>query len=329
MATVDSDTQAHAANEPNLLGLPPELRNMIYRLLLVADKPLSSSKNEHEEKFPRKSGLVWASFGEYHLQPAILRVCSQLYREASPILNCENTFGIRIRIPEAVEYEVAERHELCSYPRFALTEERSSFRNSSMDKFQRFEIVIRNALEPEVRPGVEELCRCHLSKSHALQHVSIHLLDTDHIHDDEHTILGPFGALRNLRSVDIHGAPRRYAKRLRKLMLGNTPPDDLDGMYHGLEKYVKALKGDRWVLEEAMKATQTWDMQKFKELRSEIVSEVQDRIDCALLHMFAFDAPSAEDQQGTNVTLDDAMEMLRIVMDRKLNTTPGKIEEEH
>lgn len=325
MATVDSETQAHAANEPNLLGLPPEVRNMIYCLLLVADKPLSCSKNEHEKKFPRKSGLVWASLGEYHLQPAILRVCSQLYREASPILNCENTFGIRIR--EVVEYQVSEGYGLCSHRRFALTDERSSFRNSSMDKFQRFEIVIRDALEPEVRPGVEELCRCYLSKSHALQHVSIHLLDT--YHDDEHTILGPFGALRNLRSVDIHGAPLPYAEHLRKLMLGNTPPDDLDGMYHGLEKYVKALKGDRWALQEAMKATRTWDMQKFKEIRSEIVSDVQDRIDCALLHMFAFDAQSAEDQQGTNVTLEDAMAMLRMVMDRKLNTTPGKIEEEH
>ncbi|MCJ1261701.1 hypothetical protein MMC22_001567 [Lobaria immixta] len=322
MATANSETQAHAADGPTFLGLPPEVRNMIYRLLLVADKPLNSSKKEHEVKFPRKSGLAWASLGEYHLQPAILRVCWQLYREASPILNCENTLGIRIRT-----VAVEDRGTMSSFRCSVLTDGLSSFWDSSMDKFQRFEIVILEAWEPEVRPGVEELCRCYLSKSHALQHVSIHLLEA--YHDIDHTILGPFGALRNLRSVDIHGAPLPYAEPLRRLMLGNTPPDDLDGMYHELEKYVKALKGDRRRFRKAMEATRTWDVQKFKEIRSKILSDIQDRIDRALLHMFDFDPHSAEDQQGTNVTVEVAMEMLKMIMDRKLKKTPRKIEAEH
>ena len=321
MATADSETQAHAANEPNFLSLPPEVRNMIYRLLLVADKPLDSTKEEHEEEFPRESGLAWASLGRYHLQPAILRVCWQLYRETSPILNCENTFGIRIR-----QVAVEDRGTMSSFRCSVLTDGLSSFWDSSMDKFQRFEIVILEAWEPEVRPSVEELCRCYLSKSHALQHVSNHLLEAYH---DDYTILGPFGVLRNLRSVDIHGTPLPYAVRLRRLMLGNTPPDDLDGMYHELEKYVKALKGDIGGLRRAKEARRTWDVQKFKEIRSEILSDVQDRIDRALLHMFDFDAHSAEDQQETNVTVEDAMGMLKMIMDRKLKNTPGKIEAEH
>ncbi|MCJ1263638.1 hypothetical protein MMC22_003508 [Lobaria immixta] len=112
-------------------------------------------------------------------------------------------------------------------------------------------------------------------------------------------------------------------------MLGNTPPLDLDGMYQMLEKYVQALNGDRSDLEKASKAVRKWNVQKFKEVRSNILSDGQRRIDRALLYMFDFDAKSEEDHQATTVTLEDAMATLRMIMNRKLNKNPGKIEEEH
>ena len=304
MATVDPETQAHATAGVNFLGLPPEVRNMIYRLLLVADKPLSGSKYEREMESEHNSGREWASLGEYHLQPAMLRVCWQLYREGSPILNRENTFGIRIRIVHPVDDNgIAMSSFRCSFINDGL----SSFWDSSMDKFQRFEILILEAEYIEVKLGVEELCRCCLSKSHALQHVSIYLYDTL---EEDYEALGPFGMLRNLRSVDIHGAvaPRQYAKRLRRLMLGNTPPEDLDGMYLMLQKYVKDLKGDRSDLKKALKAVRRCDVQKFKEIRSKIISDVRDHIDPGSRHLFDFD-PKTEDHQATNVTVEDPMAM--------------------
>ena len=302
MATVDPETQARAAAGPTLLSLPLEVKNMIYRLLLVANKPLSSQNQGYEY-----GGPEWASLGEYHLQPAILRVSWQLHREASVILNCENTFGIRIRPVVDKDGDVVTS----SFRNSHFTDGLSSFWDSSMDKFQRFEIVIADAEHSEVQSGVGELCRCYLSKSRALQRVSIHLLYSFY---DDYTVLGPFGALRNLRSVDIHGAPPPYAKHLRRLMLGNTPPLDWDGMYQMLKKYVEALDGGRSDLEEASKAMRKWNVQKFQETRSNILSDGQRCIDRAFLHMFDFDAKSEEDHQS---------------QDRNIGGCDGNAEDDH
>ena len=93
---MDPETQVHDAAGLSFLCLPAEVRNMIYRLLLVVEKPLGSTENENLPAELRGRGPVWANAGEYHLQPAILSVCSQIYREASPILNGEYTFVIYI-----------------------------------------------------------------------------------------------------------------------------------------------------------------------------------------------------------------------------------------
>ena len=93
MTKVSPETQAHAIAVSNFWGLPGEMRNMIYGLLLVADEPLGC---ETEKELDRGSRPIWATLGEYHLHAAILRVCRQLNRETSSILHYENTFGIHI-----------------------------------------------------------------------------------------------------------------------------------------------------------------------------------------------------------------------------------------
>lgn len=67
------------------------------------------------------------------------------------------------------------------------------------------------------------------------------------------TVLGPFGILRNIRSVAIHGVPLLYAERLRRLMLGNTPHPNVEGMYCSLENIVRDLNGDPSDLDKARK----------------------------------------------------------------------------
>lgn len=58
-----------------LLGIPPELRNHIYRYALVQDSGIQVSAQER-------------------LQPALLRTCRQTRKEASSIFYEENTFEV-------------------------------------------------------------------------------------------------------------------------------------------------------------------------------------------------------------------------------------------
>ncbi|KAK5127561.1 hypothetical protein LTR85_006901 [Meristemomyces frigidus] len=63
-----------------LLELPGELRNRIYRLLLVEDDeslPITVVKERFEE-------------------PAILYACSEIRHEATPIYYCENRFCLEV-----------------------------------------------------------------------------------------------------------------------------------------------------------------------------------------------------------------------------------------
>lgn len=236
----------YTAAGPSFLGLPPEVRNMIYRLLLVANKPLGTMT-----KYKRtKSRPVWAKFGKYHLEPAVLRVCLQVYQEAGPILTGENTFGIYIGrekdLPKYQESEydsedsiivehkkgfVDEDKAMTELMYLHLDEDR--FRgwtdrklvdyDVATQNFQRFEIEIDHHDADLLAVGfhVKSLCNSILRNMPALQHICIHLLqDTSNFNDE---VLGPFGMLRNMRSVVIHGVPLPFAENLRELMLVNTP----------------------------------------------------------------------------------------------------------
>lgn len=63
--------------EPHLLGIPGELRNQIYRLILVQDDPIKLTPTDHE-------------------QPALLRTCKQIRDEATSIFIEENQFSHEI-----------------------------------------------------------------------------------------------------------------------------------------------------------------------------------------------------------------------------------------
>ena len=125
-----------------------------------------------------------------------------------------------------------------------------------------------------------------------MQDVSIHLYNT---FDDDYEVLGLFGSLRNLRSVKIHGVARRYAKKLKRLMLGNTASGNLYGMNHMLKKYVKDLNGDRSDLQKASRAMRKGDVEKLQAIRSKIHLDARDRFARASRQLFDFDPESEED----------------------------------
>lgn len=73
----------------NLLTLPPEIRNMIWELLVLEDKDVI---------------LDDIPFGQRHARPAILKVCHQIDSEASPIFWGRNVIALKgYRLPHFVD----------------------------------------------------------------------------------------------------------------------------------------------------------------------------------------------------------------------------------
>lgn len=290
-------THAHAATGPSLLDLPAEVRIMIYRLLLVADETLGGVIG----------GPVWANFGEFHLHPAILGVCRQIYQEGSPILNGENTFGIRIygwkrgKLYDCWNVEQVDIIEDEKFPSEAGTElmnsyfnlEEGSFWNcnASLDRFKRLEILINRAYLAAVKLHISALCSLILRTMPALQHLTLHLLEP--LCNFQESTLEPFAMLRNLRSVRLCGIPQWYKDRgvkgLTDLMLGNSPSENLMEMYSSLERYVH-LHGDPLLLGGALMAVKEWDVKRFKKERSKLLSDIQRKMDRALSLVFVHDA---------------------------------------
>lgn len=327
-------TRAHVAAGPTFLGLPAEVRNMIYRLLLVADRPLGSENGNEFDDCPE---LEWAEYGEYHLQPAILCTCRQVYQEAKPILFGENTIGIQIYGSEA---PVESEFEYGSDPEYGYgynhgyfddqfdddveIEPKTLFMNFGLDeawdysssrviqipsikKFQRFEIVIATAILDleEVEFEVKDLSST-LCKMPALEQLSLRLLEDSRLGSNQPT-LGPFGMLRNLRSVAIRGVEKPFADRLKSLMLGNSPQENVKEMYRLLENYVIRPKGSISDLEKASTALKEWDFQAFKEIRSKILSDGQRSIEDAILRIGDADPKTDQHHQATTEEGHDHM----------------------
>lgn len=73
---------SHSNSLPPILRLPPEIRLMIYRLLLLSDRTLRMVWLQNNESIPRPNCLF----------PAILCTCRLIYIEAAGVLYGENVF---------------------------------------------------------------------------------------------------------------------------------------------------------------------------------------------------------------------------------------------
>lgn len=83
-----------------------------------------------------------------------------------------------------------------------------------------------------------------------------------------------------------------------------------------------------WALQGTSRAREEWDVQKFKAIRSGIISGCQRRIDIVLLQVFRYDAKNEGDHQATTQEDNDC----RIAEDHDNKTeddSDGKIEEVH
>ena len=68
----------------SFLGLPPEIRSQIYRLLLLSDRTIRMAPPPHDQVH---------NLCPNNLFPAILRTCRLIYYESRNVLYGENLFG--------------------------------------------------------------------------------------------------------------------------------------------------------------------------------------------------------------------------------------------
>jgi len=79
MSSIDAPTMSSGPQQSPILKLPPELRNAIYRCVLISDTPIDvSERNEN-------------------LTPCyLLATCRQIRAEASKMYYSENTFSVSV-----------------------------------------------------------------------------------------------------------------------------------------------------------------------------------------------------------------------------------------
>ena len=93
MATADTDTPSR------FMDLPGELRNKVYTLLLCSFGPTPApTRIIPEELFSKEKFLVKLVFAQQWNDPTILRVNSQVHREAYDVMVKTNRF-VRISCP--------------------------------------------------------------------------------------------------------------------------------------------------------------------------------------------------------------------------------------
>jgi hypothetical protein len=259
-SSLETTSNGQTAASTAFLHLPPELRNMIYRLLVCDDCTLARGSNAA-------------------LHPAILRTCHQIHTEARSILYGENVWEIQIMgtFGDEIARFMNSAHfgEYIEYPFQHLRQEMRKFR-----------ILVR--LDPgeeptTVRSAVRKVAKA-LSSIPLLTCVDIELRYFDM--DDVPTtlelgdplefchVLQGFSSLRNVRKVLLNGVPPVYAKYLTRKMTGSAPLDYLPSLYDALEEYGGRYSFCQDSLSEACDAMEAADISRFKAARAEIVKLV-------------------------------------------------------
>lgn len=109
---IDQEAVA-VSQDSSFLKLPVEVRNRIYRCLLVSKKPIhvqklwSQKARANTRRSPRKRGVapekLFETQAEELIDTRVLRICRQTHLEGARILYGENRFLYMLRDPKAVD----------------------------------------------------------------------------------------------------------------------------------------------------------------------------------------------------------------------------------
>jgi hypothetical protein len=282
------------------LGLPGEIRNRIYRLLL------------------RKSAHIGS--GRQALSSQILRTCRLVHDEAISILYGENTFQFRIYNIAGPFYDNQSR----ARPLNRL--DKASAKTNGLQYIRRFRIVIqytdchkvapiREAVRDVVGllqkvPAIDYLeldCRLHCQDT-SMANYRQECWDNYRVDDDgENELIRMvrtwLGLVRNVKAARIQGLPRKDGSVLMRRWKSHRSSGrmPLTNMYEILEK-----DADTRFLEvarlDALEACETDDQEKFKSCMAEMVEEMERRCERVKELMTEY---GGKDECGVENTVED------------------------
>ena len=260
---------------PFLDRLPPELRMIIYRLVLVTDEPISDSPSVRPKK------------PLYRLRhPNLLRACKLIYSEAQPVLYGENTFQLRINeaLPGAVKF--LGRLDFVKHAKkylsgfYCLRKFRITVRVFGLKKRTEFhdtKSTVRSAATALAEIPYLDYLHITLDKPRALESI-------------DYRIFEDFTILRKVRTIEFEGVSPVYASYLQAKMMGHSPVDHLPKMYDALVHYTGSFDWTQKALKEAAGAMEDNDVELFKRVRKGVVSSVDEYIENARSHLYDHDA---------------------------------------
>ncbi|OTA52593.1 hypothetical protein K449DRAFT_470420 [Hypoxylon sp. EC38] len=265
--------------------LPPEIRLMIYRLLLRQSKPIKSPKS-------------------VRLSPSILRTCRRILNEARPVLLRENIWEFMIweksgQIRSSFMGTTCIQHD--DRPCYEIhIHGPPGFKLRTLKRFHILVITRNDDTVSKIRRALTRLCGM-LSGLRNLHYVSVSLRN-HHTYDDVvtreyYTVLENFTLLRRVRRVEFNGVPPAYAKYLTDKMTGSEPLDSLTNMYGILHSYAGHIKNCDHLFQKANRAVEETNVDMFKDARKEILERATRHIDNLFDHLFDYDARQKHDSK--------------------------------
>ena len=187
-----------------LLRLPYEIRQNIYRNVLLFPRPLGRPSG-YRHSVDDDLGWIWLRGESNNNSPfCILLVCHSMYAEGSAILYGENTFAFKI-----YDGKGEECADFPSYDHIDQAEE-SGF---PIEKVKRYVIKVEvpsNEEYPIVRSSVRRVCKV-LAATPKLSFIHIQIeLCRDDTEDWLHSVIRPFSVLRNIKEVIIEGYREKH-----------------------------------------------------------------------------------------------------------------------
>lgn len=246
------------------LELPRELRDMIYRHLLVADEPIRDLDSHHP-------------VSPTDLHPQILATCSQLLDEAQSILYGDNVLRMRVR-------------DFIDQFRMVLDDRCEHLWNPMPNRIRRrllltksFEITYRLYSPQATFPNdvyTESRAACRLmSQLDRIRFVGVKIRPKLYTYMSGWQILRAWSMLRNVSAVAVDGQVDPFNKGLvQDFMKKATTQSPLPRMYYALERYASRLYCCDCLLRIAYTAAEWDDLKSFQEIRKKIIERVNSRI---------------------------------------------------
>lgn len=256
--------------------LPFDIRNLIYRNLLVSDSPLlaGTGGTYYGEYAPRAQG--------HDLQPQFLLTNRQIHSECLDMLFDDNIFQLSV-------YELHNNHNLdgrCN-PYLSQLHRR---RSQKFQFLKRIKIVISHANDRHMLQfAIETTARVLTQQMSRLTHLTISVEPGVLIEQPSsdlfirYSMIHGLTIIRNISRVTIEGIASDYAAYLTKKLTTASP---LPKMYYDLELFAGGIDCAANAQRDAYEAALVDDFSAFVMARATVIEIVKEHMKHTELHLF-------------------------------------------